>query len=238
MPLRRFSNEHDNQVIHRLATAPLGSLEVDRLAGDAQRPSEAEMIELRLALMKVYVNAAERRLITKVPKDKIKAVERTIVLLFRAATLLEKVKPEGHKGLRGVLGLLIDDPNGADEPSEFSSKCWHVKLAVAKAAIELGKVTKIEKEKSGTKGERKKRLRILVEELAIWWLRTKRKTIAPYVQAKRLDKHRAFVLGRRGRFLDLAISTFSKLDQFKGSEVTSAVSNVYEDWRRQRRKAN
>jgi hypothetical protein len=109
---------------------------------------------------------------------------------------------------------------------------------VTKASIDLGKITKIEKEKSGIKGERKKRLRILVEELAGWWLRTKRKTIAPYVQAKRLDRHRAFVLGRRGRFLDLAIGTFSRLDEFKGSEVTSAVTNVYEDWRRKRRKAN
>jgi len=36
------------------------------------------------------------------------------------------------------------------------------------------------------------------------------------------------VIGRRGKFVDLARAVFSELDEFSDSEVVSAVTNVHE----------
>jgi hypothetical protein len=76
-------------------------------------------------------------------------------------------------------------------------------------------------------GERPKRLRTLVEALADWWL-SYGGTIAPTVDAKRLYKNTAFVCGRRGRFLEFAIALFDDIDDFRRSEIESAVINVYQ----------
>ena len=76
-------------------------------------------------------------------------------------------------------------------------------------------------------------MRVLVEALADWWVRTTKKAIAPYVQSKPLGNHRAFVAGRRGRFIEFVLSILSDLDRFKESEVISAVTNVYERRRRE-----
>jgi hypothetical protein len=79
-------------------------------------------------------------------------------------------------------------------------------------------------------GERKKRLRVLVETLASWWVSETGKSIGPYVKAKRLDHGRAFVLGRDGKFLSFAEALFCQLDHFKKSEVIAAVTNVHESF--------
>jgi hypothetical protein len=91
-----------------------------------------------------------------------------------------------------------------------------------------------EKVKPSSSGERKKRLRILTEALAEWWIRATGKRIAPYVQTKPLGNHRVFVAGRGGPFVEFAVSVLCDLDQFKRSEVISAGANVYEQRRRER----
>jgi hypothetical protein len=77
-------------------------------------------------------------------------------------------------------------------------------------------------------GERRKRLRTLVETLAFWWLSGGGRSLAPYVRANRRDGDRAIVHGRSGKFLSLAIALFCGLDAFKRSEVEAAVTNVHE----------
>ena len=84
------------------------------------------------------------------------------------------------------------------------------------------------KSKPGKAGERKKRLRTLVEALANWWRPLSGKSLAPYVHAKRRDHGRAVVVGRRGQFVELAQAVFAEIDEFKKSEVISAVTNVHE----------
>jgi hypothetical protein len=82
-----------------------------------------------------------------------------------------------------------------------------------------------ESKKPGKSGERRKRLRTMVEALADWWL-SAGKSLAPYVKANRRDKESAVVHGRRGKFLSLALAVFCSLDQFKQSEVEAAVTEL------------
>jgi hypothetical protein len=77
-------------------------------------------------------------------------------------------------------------------------------------------------------GERRKRLRTLLETLASWWLSGGGRSLAPYVKANRRDGDRAIVHGRSGKFLSLAIALFCSVDAFKRSEVEAAVTNVHE----------
>ncbi len=85
-----------------------------------------------------------------------------------------------------------------------------------------------DKIQTGKAGERKKRLRTLVEALANWWQSSTGKSLAPYVHAKRRDDGPAIVHGRHGPFLTLAVALFCKVDVFKEFEVMSAVTNVHE----------
>jgi hypothetical protein len=105
-----------------------------------------------------------------------------------------------------------------------------IKLDIAAIPMKLKQAIEIEtlKPKAAKSGERKKRLRVLVETLADWWKSVTGKSLAPYVHAKRLDHRPAMVIGRSGEFVALAQAVFSELDEFSDSEVISAVTNVYE----------
>jgi hypothetical protein len=83
------------------------------------------------------------------------------------------------------------------------------------------------KNKQTNAGERPKRLRTLVEALADWW-QSIGGLLAPTVDANRRDDGPAIVHDRHGHFLTLAVALFCKVDVFKESEVTSAVTNVHE----------
>jgi hypothetical protein len=135
-----------------------------------------------------------------------------------------------QRGIAGLLGSPVDDIKGLDELNQFASKCWKIQLDLVPIAQALDKLitAEIAKPKLGGSGERRKRLRILVEELAKWWNSATKKSIAPYVQAKRLDHRSAVVLGRRGDFVELALALFCEIDEFKSSEVISAITNVHE----------
>ncbi len=76
----------------------------------------------------------------------------------------------------------------------------------------------------------------LVEALANWWRSSTVKSLAPYVHAKRLDHRPAFVVGRRGPFVEFAQAVFSGTDEFKKSEVISTVTNVHESQLPKRKK--
>jgi hypothetical protein len=231
-PVARLAKEQDNSVIEQLVTAPLGTLKVDHFAKLLRGQVDSREARLRIALIKIYRAAAHFRAETKVPKKKIKSAKAALNALWKAAKHLEQVKPRHMRGLKGVLGIPGDDPKGLDELSSFSSRCSAARLEVAKIAMNLGKETKAEKTKPGAKGERKKRLRILTEGLAEWWIGATGKPIAPYVQTKPLGNHRAFVVRRSGRFIEFAVSILAELDKFKPSEIISAVTNVYDERRR------
>lgn len=192
MPPRRLPNAQDNKVVEQLATAPSGGLKLDHFAGDLRpgksKSQEAAVVELRLGVIQVYVAAAKFRASAMVPKDKIRSAEAALASMRKALDHLERIKPHHARGLAGILGIPSDDPKGLDEWSGFATRCWDAKLEIAKIAIALEKDIRAEKEKPSAKGERKKRLRILLEGLAEWWVRATGKTIAPYVQAKRLTK--------------------------------------------------
>jgi hypothetical protein len=84
-----------------------------------------------------------------------------------------------------------------------------------------------EERKPTKDGERRKRLRTLVDALADQWQSVGGR-LAPTVRANRRDGAPAVVHDRRGRFLTIAVALFCKVDVFKESEVVAAVTNVHE----------
>ena len=223
----------DNLAIQTLAQHSIGSLDIDRLghllSKDGTPSDDNQVIDLRLALMRVYFKSAKSRLVAKATKGQIKSAKAALASLGNATKQLDQAKPPRQRGLQGIFGSPSDDPKGLDELNEFGSTCSQIKLDAAGIMVALGRAIDLEmkKPKLGHAGERKKRLRTLVEALARWW-KSLDGSLAPYVQAKRLDHRPAFVLGRRGPFIDLAAATFCKIDEFKESEVIAAVTNVYE----------
>jgi hypothetical protein len=93
--------------------------------------------------------------------------------------------------------------------------------------VALQSAIKTEEKKQTNAGERRKRLRTLVDALADWWQSTGG-SLASTVDANRRDDGPAVVHGRHGRFLTLAVALFCNVDGFKKSEVEAAVTNVHE----------
>lgn len=100
-------------------------------------------------------------------------------------------------------------------------------MDLAWPCLALESAINAEKNKQTNIGERRKRLRTLVEALADWWQSTGG-SLASTVDANRRDDGPAVVHGRHGSFLKLAVALFCKVDVFKESEVVSAVTNVHE----------
>jgi hypothetical protein len=218
-------NSHDHLVIQQLRTTPVGELAVDRFLLDTPQAVPA----LREALASVYFNAAKVRESSKATKSQLKNVKSALSGLTQAAENLAKVSRDGRDGLRMILeGPPLDDKKGEREPNELASACWKIRMDLAKAGLALQSAIKTEEKKKTKAGERRKRLRSLVEALADLW-QSAGGSLASTVVANRRDCGQpAVVHGRRGRFLTLAVSLFCNVDVFEGSEVEAAVTNVHE----------
>jgi hypothetical protein len=220
-----LANARDNLVIEKLSTAAFDELAVDRLALNPQQP----VAELRAALVKVYFAAAKARQVSKATKRQLKNAKSALSWLTRAVVNLEKVSTDGRDGLRMLLeGPPLDDEKGERELNELASACWKIRLDVAPTGLALQSAIKTEENKQSNAGERRKRLRTLVDALADWWLSTGG-SLAPTVDANRRDRGTpAVVHGRHGHFLTFAVAMLCKVDVFKESEVEAAVTNVHE----------
>jgi hypothetical protein len=218
-------NAHDQLAIDKLRSAPFGQLAIDRLVGN-----DLQMVsQLREAMVEVYRNAAQVRQMRKATKDQIKKARSALSSLTSAIKHLERVSTDGRDGLRMLLeGSPLDDERGEREINGFAARCWKIRLDVAPSALELQSVIEAESEKSSATGERRKRLRTLIDSLATWWLRGGGKTLAPCVKANRRDDGPAVVHGRTGMFLELAVALCCGVDVFKNSELEAAVTNVHE----------
>jgi hypothetical protein len=238
LPLPLVSlNQQDNIVVHMLAHAELGSLPVDQFADlRAKEASNAKnrIVVLRQALIDVYQEAANRRRFAKASYPQIRAAQITSRSLTAAIERLDRIKPPRQQGLQAVFAGPADDHKGVDELNDFAANCQQVKLNLAKVALELDRAIELEEAKPSKAGDQKKRLRTLVEALANWWKFNVGKPLAPYVYAKRGEGVPAFVVGRKGHFIELAKALFCSVDEFKESEVISAVTNVHESRLRNR----
>jgi hypothetical protein len=232
--LPSLPNAQDNFAVQRFSSAGIGSLPVDRFGQLLCKPGETfgdkHIVALRLALIQVYFRAAHVRQYARATKNQIKSAHAALASLTNAIKQLDDVSPPRLRGLQGMLDRPLDDSKGLSESNEFHAKCWQIKLDIPAIAVKLKQAIEIEtlKPKVAKSGERKKRLRVSVETLADWWKSVTGKSLAPYVQAKRLDHRPAMVIGRSGEFVALAQAVFSELDEFSDSEVISAVTNVYE----------
>jgi hypothetical protein len=222
----------------------LGALTVDQssrfLRKDGRRDNRESIATLRHALIQVYCAAARGRQHARAAQWQIDLAQAALASVKDAITRLGDVRPKRQRGIAGLLGRPLDDIRGLDELNEFGSKCWQIQFDLVPCAYALDELLTIEtaKPKPGKRGERKKRLRILVEELAKWWNSATKRSIAPYVQAKRLGHRPALVLGRSGAFVELALSLFCEIDEFTSSEVTSTITNVHESQSHERAQKN
>jgi hypothetical protein len=223
MPLIAL-NVNDTLVIHSLKTAAAGELVVDSLLLNSRQT----VPELRAALVDVYLKAAKEREASKATKDQLKHAKSARSRLGQALKSLERASTDGQDGLRMLLeGPSLDDYKGERELNAFASECWKIRMDLARPCLTLESAINGEKNKHSNVGERRKRLRALVEALADWW-QSMRGSLASTVDANRRDDGPAVVHGRHGPFLKLAVALFCKVDVFKESEVVSAVTNVHE----------
>jgi hypothetical protein len=124
-------NASDNLAIQKLCRLPVGELPVDRFAPDAANPVPA----LRLALIKVYIEAANARYLSKAMKRQLKSASTALSQLKRAVTKLDQVSPVGQRGLQSaVTGSPMDDISGEREMNEFASACRTIRNEVAPLA--------------------------------------------------------------------------------------------------------
>jgi len=218
-------NVHDHLAIDKLRSTPVGALAVDRLVRN-----DPQMVPLmRDALVEVYFKAAKARELSRATKRQISNAKSALNSLAQAIEYLERVSTDGRDGLRMLLeGPPLDDEKGEREVNQMASACWAIRLDVARSMHALQTTIIAESKKPINAGERRKRLRTLVETLASWWLAGGGTSLAPYVKANRRDGDHAIVHGRSGKFLRLAVALFCSVDAFKRSEVEAAVTNVHE----------
>jgi len=217
-------NANDNLVIQRLYQHPLGELRLDLLIPDAPQ----SLAEFRLALINVYVMAAQARYLSKPTSKQLQAARTALTQFTSGVEKLDQVSPVRQRGLRLALaGSPVDDVLGASEVNNFASICRNIRTEVAPHALALKAAISAETAKETKSGERQKRLRTVVEALANWWQSTGG-SLAPTVDASRRDDAPAVVHGRYGEFLDLAVELLCHVDVFKHTEVESAVTNVHE----------
>ena len=167
-----LANEQDDAVIRRLSTVRAGDLPVDEfscfLRKDGCRDNSQSVVTLRCALIQVYVTAARSRHRGRAAQWQIDLAQKALLSLKVAVTGLGEVRPRRQRGIAGLLGRPLDDIKGVDELNEFASRCWKTQLDLVPIAQALDELIRTEtaKPKPGKSGERKKRLRILIEELA------------------------------------------------------------------------
>ena len=218
------SNVNDTLAIQRLNTTAAGELAVDSLLLDSRQT----VPELRAALIDIYLKAAKERQASKATKDQLKHAKTALSRFGQGLKSLERISTDGRDGLRMLLeGPSLDDNKGEQELNAFASESWKIRMDLAWPCLALESAINAEKNKQTNTGERRKRLRTLVEALADWW-QSIGGSLASTVQANRRDDGPAVVHGRHGSFLKLAVALFCKVDVFKESEVVSAVTNVHE----------
>jgi hypothetical protein len=218
--LRRvFSNERDLDVVEKLLTAGPDSQMIDALA-----PGSPEPLSVNIAL--VYLNAALARHGDIATKNQIRWAEQALSSLKRAHDRLLRIVPPGSNTLAAALGDIAKDLKGLDEPNEFSGVCSEILArGLAGAIFTLQAALDHEAAKPRRVGERRKRLRSLVEALAAWWNTSRGEKPAITPELQRTSKRRVLV-GLQGEFLDLARAVFCRLDNFNDSEVTATVQDV------------
>ena len=227
------ANSQDSLVLETLATARLSTLPVDKFAyllcnGDPSDDGQ-QIPRLRYALIRVYLGAGQARWHARGTAAQTEFAHRALASFSKALENLDKMAPRRQRGLQSAFGSPLDDQKGIDESNEFHSACCQIRQDVIPIMLRLWQAIENETAKPKTAGERKKRLRVLVEKLADWWISVSGRLPAPYVYAKRLDGHPAMVINRQGDFIALALALFCEIDQFKESEVISTVTNVHED---------
>jgi hypothetical protein len=231
-------NHFDNAVIDRLQSAPFGTLNVDKYTDLLKRKPRSEQAAIKIirsALVNIYEHAADVRNEARTLQYKIKLAEASLSALWKAVSHLSEMKLHFTTKLADpVTRLLASDVKGADEPTVFSETCSAMLFETAGLTVRLHHLIRKEKEKPSAIGERKKRLRVLTEALAAWWVEATGKTIAPYVQTKPLKKGQTFIVRRTGSFVEFAVAIFSEIDRFTRSEVVSTIINVAEHHRRRR----
>jgi hypothetical protein len=218
--LRRvLSNEQDIEVVEKLLTRHPDSQKIYALA-----PGSPELLAADMAL--VYIKAARTRQGDVATKNQIILAKRALSALARAFDCLSKIVPRGSLSLQAALGLVDKDFKGVDEPNELAAVCNEILgIGLAEATYKLQAALDRERAKPRRSGERKKRLRSLVEALVDWWSEHRGGVPTIIQKSKRVSKRR-IVLGYEGPFLDLARAFFCKLDKFTDSEVVATVINV------------
>jgi hypothetical protein len=226
------ANCQDIVVLEKLEKGSVSKLAVDAFAGflckENERPTDDTILRLRASLMGVYLEAARIRREGAAAKSQIERASRALNLFTKGLNLIDEIRPPKRRGLHAVFGSPVDDIKGLEESNDFGDECQRIRLEVTRSVLDLQRAIESQSLKPTNLGERKKRLRILVELLAKWWVSETGRSIAPYVKAKRLDHPPAFVEGRSGDFLSLAEALFFQLDEFNESEVIAAVTNVHE----------
>jgi hypothetical protein len=226
----KCANDQDSKIIASLFNAFLSSLPIDEFAAKfcrtADQSKESSICALRVAISRIYIQSASVRLNTKSTGKQLHSAESALMLMSRALSQLAQVEPFPLWGLHAVLAVPYEDPRGVLEPNAFNGACWQTKLDLMSTLMRLTEAIDREQPKLSLNGERKKRLRTLVEALADWWESTGR-SIAPYVKAKRRDNAPAVMIGRFGDFVSFAIAVFCKLDGFSETEVVAAITNVH-----------
>ena len=232
--LQIWPNVQDNIVIATLNSAP--SLSVDGFARllckNGGRANKTHVSALRNALIQLYRGAAQKRLTARAAARQIRSAQQALSSFVKALEHLNNVGPPRQRGLQSAFGSPVDDFKGTDESNEFHLLCRQLRLDAIPLMLRLSRAIDAEtaKPKATKSGERKKRLRILVEALVDWWTVVTGKLPAPCVYAKRLEGYPAMVIDRQGEFIALARALFCEIDQFKVSEATSTVTNVHEDY--------
>jgi hypothetical protein len=229
LPLPRiFANSCDEGVVHRLSSSALGDLTTDAFAA---RIFQGDIVGLRIALIKIYIAAGKQRYTARATKSQIAEARKGLSLACEAACHLHRARPAAWQGLGPVLGLEPDDQKGTAELNVLVETCRQAEHDISRIASRLDTAIRAELAKSTQRGERKKRLRSLVEALGDWW-QSMGKSLTITVDASRRgpwrgQKQTAVVHGRRGEFLDFAEALLCEVDVFKRSEVVSTVVNVY-----------
>ena len=227
--LNYFSTAEDRTAVKKLMVEREGALQLDRFAVNLATGGVAA---LRAALIKVYAVAAETRRSLRATKPQMVEARAASSLIEKSILHLRKVRSAEKRGLYDLFGLAPSDPEAKFELGELGLICWHVEIALVGLMKDLHVALKGEFEKRAMRGERRKRLRTLVDALADWW-ESLGKSIAPNIDVVRRGdprtgkKEPAYIYSRSGEFLELAKTVFSEIDVFAPKNVETVVTHAY-----------
>src|SRR5262249_43540460 len=120
-----LGNQHDNAVVERLGSEPVGRLAID---GFADKLSVVPK-QLRGALARIYRDAAERRRLGKPTKEQLNAAKAARRHLRQGIAKLDRASTKGL-GLRLMMhgSLKPQDIRGDHELNQFARDCHGVML--------------------------------------------------------------------------------------------------------------